>query len=141
MKKTQRQIGTQKYCRFCERTENGRAAKQQYIALCPHALMVAPAVAHLGPGPSAHLQTARPNRPKTPSNNRLKNARWSPRRALGMPETPRHHAKIKFVYRGRYFCVPDWDTNLCTNLCTATRIFVYQFVYRDKDLCVPACLP
>ena len=55
------------------------------------------------------------------------------------PKTPARHAKIKFVYRGRYFCVPNWCTNLCTNLCTVTKIFVYQFVYRDKDFCVPVC--
>ena len=129
-KKTQRPIGTQKYCRFCERTENGRAAKQQYIALCPQALMVAPAVAHLRPGPPAHLQTARRNRPKKPSQDPSQNARWSPRRAIRMPENTNTSCENQI-------CVPR-QIFLCTEL---VYQFVYQFVYRDKDFCVPICVP
>ena len=161
-KKTQRPIGTQKYCRFCERTENGSAAKQQYIALCPRALMVAPAVAHLGPGPPAHLQTARRNRSKKPSQDPSQDP--SQKRPLVTP-TSHHNARKHqhvmrksnlctaaniFVYRiGVPICVPigctnlctNWCTKLCTNwctnLCTVTKICVHQFVYRDKGFCVP----
>ena len=81
-----------------------------------------------------HAETVPRNRHKIRPKVRLKNARWSPRRAIRMPVNTNTSCENQI-------CVPR-QIFLCTELVYQfVYQLVYQFVYRDKDLCVPICVP